>query len=296
MEELRLKIEFQEVTKQYKRNTFAVKNVSMEIPDGVFGLIGRNGAGKTTILNMLATILTPTSGKILFDGKDIEQYGDELRGNLGFLPQDTKLQPTLTAYEFLDYIAILKNIRDKQTRKDEIERCLEVVGLQNEYKKNLGAFSGGMLRRAGIAQALLGSPKLMILDEPTTGLDPEERLYFRNLISKFGTERTVILSTHIISDIQNICNDACILDNGSVVYSGNIEGLIGKVKDKVWECTAPTTNIEEIKRITTVTAVAYMENEAKIRYISKESVYPTSEKQEATLEDAYIYSVGGVQR
>lgn len=291
-----MKIEFQNIAKEYKKNVFGVRDINITIPGGVFGLLGRNGAGKTTLMRLLATIISPTKGKIFFDGKNLAVSGNEFRQKLGYLPQNTKLQPTLTVYEFLDYIAVLKNIKDKEQRKKEIEKCLEIVGLQNEKKKKLGAYSGGMLRRAGIAQALLGNPEILIVDEPTTGLDPEERLYFRNLISKIGKDKTIILSTHIISDIENISERVGIMEDGNVIYNGSIKTLLSMVQDKVWQCKISAEMIDEVKKKVTVTAVTYNNDGSVIRYISDESIDSTSEKKEATLEDAYIYTIGGIKR
>lgn len=291
-----VKIEFKNVSKEYKPGTFGVRGVNLEIGNGVFGLLGRNGAGKTTLMRMLATILKPTEGQILFDGKDLKTNGGLLRGILGYLPQNSRLQPSLTAYEYLDYIAIVKNIKDKAQRKKEVERCLEIAGLQDESKKKLGAYSGGMLRRAGIAQAMLGNPQLIIVDEPTTGLDPEERLYFRNFLSKIAVERSIILSTHIISDIENICNNVGIMDEGTLLYNGPVDELLEKVENKVWECSAPMGTEDEIKKKATVTSVSFGEKESRIRYIADESIFENSGRKEAQLEDAYIYTVGGVKR
>lgn len=291
-----MKIEFKNVSKEYKRGVFGVRNVNLTIENGVFGLLGRNGAGKTTLMRLLATILNPTEGQILFNGKDIKTNGSELRNDLGYLPQNSRLQPALTAYEYLDYMAIIKNIKNKDDRKKEIERCLEIAGLSDQKNKKLGAYSGGMLRRAGIAQAMLGNPELIIVDEPTTGLDPEERLYFRNFISKIAVDRSIILSTHIISDIENICKNVGVMDEGKVLFNGPVYELLGRVEGKVWECSAPAKKEEEIKEKATVTAVSYGEKASKYRYISDKSIVDSSDKKEATLEDAYIYTVGGVKR
>lgn len=291
-----MKIEFKNVSKEYKRGVFGVHNVNLTVENGVFGLLGRNGAGKTTLMRLLATILNPTEGQILFNGKDIKTNGNELRNNLGYLPQNSRLQPSLTAYEYLDYMAIIKNIRNKADRKKEVERCLEIAGLQDQKNKKLGAYSGGMLRRAGIAQAMIGNPELIIVDEPTTGLDPEERLYFRNFISKIAVNRSIILSTHIISDIENICKNVGVMDEGKVLFNGPVDELLSCVENKVWECSAPAEEEDEIKKKATVTAVSYGEKASKIRYISDESIIDTSDKKDATLEDAYIYTVGGMKR
>lgn len=292
-----MNIEFRNVSKQYKKGIFALDDVSLGFGNGVFGLLGRNGAGKTTLMSLLATIIKSTAGQILFDNKPIEKNGAELRSRLGFLPQNTGLHPNLTAYEYLDYIALLKDIKVKSERQRQIKNNLEIVGLENCGKKKLKEFSGGMLRRAGIAQMLLGDPELLIIDEPTAGLDPEERLYFKNLLSRIGRSKTVLLSTHIISDIQDICNNLAILELGRIKYSGNTSDLIRTVDNMTWEAdTEKEDDIEEIKKKGIITAITYNNPLIKIRYIAAEKVFHFSEKKEGTLEDAYIYLAGGMQR
>ena len=189
-----MKIEIKNLTKIYPRGKKkALNGVNIEIGQGIFGLIGRNGAGKTTLMRIVATIMDATDGEIYFDGKELKANKDEFRSSLGYLPQSTKLMPRMNIVEFLDYVCILKGIKNKAERKERIASAIETVGLVGEEKKRLGKYSGGMLRRAGIAQALIGDPKVLIIDEPTTGLDPEERLYFLNLLSKIAMERTIIL-------------------------------------------------------------------------------------------------------
>ena len=190
-----MKIEIKNLTKIYPRGKKkALNGVNIEIGQGIFGLIGRNGAGKTTLMRIVATIMDATDGEIYFDGKELKANKDEFRSSLGYLPQSTKLMPRMNIVEFLDYVCILKGIKNKEERKTRIASAIETVGLVGEEKKRLGKYSGGMLRRAGIAQALIGDPKVLIIDEPTTGLDPEERLYFLNLLSKIAMERTMTTS------------------------------------------------------------------------------------------------------
>ena len=285
------------VSKQYIRKAkFALENTSFEIPKGVYGLLGRNGAGKTTLLRIMATVLPQTSGKILMDGTPIEKNVSAYRAKLGYLPQNTRLMPQLNIVEFLEYMCILKGITKKAEIKAEIERTLEISGLIGERKKKLGAYSGGMLRRAGIAQALLGDPEILIVDEPTTGLDPEERLYFLNLISRIGAGKHVILSTHIIHDIENICPNVCILEKGKVMYAGATKAVVERVRGMAWEAEIEAGKEQELKKITSVTNVTYIGGKPTVRYISEKSVVPGSRKAEATLEDAYIHTVGGVSR
>ena len=215
---------------------------------------------------------------------------------LGYLPQNTKLMPQLNIEEFLEYMCILKGIRAKEEAKVEIERCIEISGLDSHRKKRLGKYSGGMLRRAGIAQALLGDPKILIIDEPTTGLDPEERLYFLNLISRISADKNIILSTHIIHDVENVCENVCILEKGEVMYAGATQGMVDSVTDRTWLYTGKAGEENLIKKLATVTNITYTTAGMQARYVADEPVVDGSEKIVGTLEDAYIAAVGGVSR
>ena len=291
-----MELTIQHISKSYNKGVFALDDISFSIPSGVYGLIGRNGAGKTTLLRIMASVLTPTSGELLIDGKPITENLSAYRKMIGYLPQNTKLMPQLNIVEFLEYMAMLKGIRDKTELKYEVERCIEIAGLGNERKKRLSKYSGGMLRRAGIAQALLGDPKIIIVDEPTTGLDPEERLHFLNLISSIGVEKNIILSTHIIHDIENICPNVCILNKGKMMYSGSTVGMIDRIKDILWEAVITPGEEAVLKQKAVVTNVTYTYGKPIVRYIAKESMCEGSVQIPATLEDSYIYTVGGVAR
>ena len=215
---------------------------------------------------------------------------------MGYLPQTTNLMPTMNIYEFLDYMCVLKKITKKSERLDEIDRVVHIVGLEDEKKKRLGKYSGGMLRRAGIAQALIGSPALLIIDEPTTGLDPEERLYFLNLLSQISYTQTTLLSTHIIHDIESICENVCVLEKGNVMYSGSTADLTATVEGKVWQAQTTPQEAEKLKAENLAVSVAYVAGKPIVRYISDFSLVDGSELVQATLEDAYIHSLGGVKR
>lgn len=291
-----MELTIQNVSKSYKKGVWALDHLNLTIPSGVYGLIGRNGAGKTTLLRILASVLTPSSGDILFDGKTVEKNLNSYRKMLGYLPQNTKLMPQLNIVEFLEYMAILKGIKDKNEIRYEVDRCIEIAGLDHERKKRLSKYSGGMLRRAGIAQALLGDPKIIIVDEPTTGLDPEERLHFLNLISSIGVDKNIILSTHIIHDIENICPNVCILNEGKMMYSGSTTGMVDSIKDMLWTAEINAGEEIELKKHTIVTNVTYTYGKPNVRYVAKESMYEGSVQIPATLEDAYIYAAGGVAR
>lgn len=289
-------IEIKNLTKVYPRGKKkALDNVSFDIPEGIFGLIGRNGAGKTTIMRIIATVMDQTDGKIYFDGKELKANRAEFRKSLGYLPQSTKLMPRLNIVEFLDYVCIMKGIKVKKVRREKIAEAIETVGLVGEEKKRIGNYSGGMLRRAGIAQAIIEEPRVLIIDEPTTGLDPEERLYFLNLLSRIAVGRTIIFSTHITADIENLCRNICILEQGQVKYVGDKTNFIDGIKGKLWEHTGTPEDEAVLRRDAIVTSVAYVDGVAKVRYVA-EGQLTDSLAVEPTLEDAYIHALGGVKR
>ena len=292
-----MKIEIKNLTKIYPRGKKkALNGVNIEIGQGIFGLIGRNGAGKTTLMRIVATIMDATDGEIYFDGKELKANKDEFRSSLGYLPQSTKLMPRMNIVEFLDYVCILKGIKNKEERKTRIASAIETVGLVGEEKKRLGKYSGGMLRRAGIAQALIGDPKVLIIDEPTTGLDPEERLYFLNLLSKIAMERTIIFSTHITADIEHLCNNICVLEQGEVKYLGEKGEFIDRINGKLYEHTGSQYEEEQLRKDTVVTSVAYVDGRPRVRYVAEAPLFEGSVPVAPTLEDSYIYALGGVKR
>ena len=292
-----MKIEIKNLTKIYPRGKKkALNGVNIEIGQGIFGLIGRNGAGKTTLMRIVATIMDATDGEIFFDGKALKANKDEFRSSLGYLPQSTKLMPRMNIVEFLDYVCILKGIKNKAERKERIASAIETVGLVGEEKKRLGKYSGGMLRRAGIAQALIGDPKVLIIDEPTTGLDPEERLYFLNLLSKIAMERTIIFSTHITADIEHLCNNICVLEQGEVKYLGEKGEFINRINGKLYEHSGSQYEEEQLRKDTVVTSVAYVDGRPRVRYVAEAPMFEGSVPVAPTLEDSYIYALGGVKR
>ena len=292
-----MNIEIKNLTKIYPRGKKkALDSVNITIGEGIFGLIGRNGAGKTTLMRIVATIMDATEGEIYFDGKELNANKDEFRSSLGYLPQSTKLMPQLNIVEFLDYVCIMKGIKNKSERQSRIAAAIETVGLVGEEKKRLRNYSGGMLRRAGIAQALIGDPKVLIIDEPTTGLDPEERLYFLNLLSKIARDRTIIFSTHITADIEHLCQNICVLEQGEVKYLGVKGEFIDRIEGKLWEHTGTPEDEEMLRRETTVTSVTYVDGSPRVRYVADEAMTEGSQNIKPTLEDAYIYALGGVKR
>jgi len=295
--EITMKIEIKNLTKIYPRGKKKALNaVNIEIGEGIFGLIGRNGAGKTTLMRIVATIMDATEGEIYFDGKELNANKDEFRSSLGYLPQSTKLMPRMNIVEFLEYVCVMKGMKDKKLREEKIRNAIETVGLVGEEKKRLKNYSGGMLRRAGIAQALIGDPKVLIIDEPTTGLDPEERLYFLNLLSQIALDRTIIFSTHITADIEHLCNNICVIEQGEVKYLGEKGAFIDRIDGKTFEHTGTPEEEAMLRRETVVTSVAYVDGKPRVRYVADEPKTETSQSVEATLEDSYIYSLGGVKR
>jgi ABC-2 type transport system ATP-binding protein len=226
-------LELQNVVKQYGKNVAAVDDITLRLDTGVVGLIGHNGAGKTTLMQMIATLTRPTSGRIVFDGVDIHARPDSMRARLGYLPQDFGVYPNLSALEFMQYFAALKGVRDPA----RITRLLELVNLHEQARRPASTFSGGMLRRLGIAQALLNDPAILVVDEPTAGLDPEERLRFRNLLAELGQSKLVIISTHIVSDVESIADRLAILRSGRLVACDTPEAILRRARGHVWSAT-----------------------------------------------------------
>ncbi len=280
------------VTKNYG-SKIACDRISLSLTKGVYGLLGANGAGKTTLMRMMCGVLKPDSGSISFDGSDVS--AEEYRDVLGYLPQDFGYYPEFTAQDFMMYIAALKGLT-KTRAKAKTDELLELVSLKNEAKKKIKTFSGGMKQRLGIAQAMLNDPKILILDEPTAGLDPKERVRFRNLISRMGADRIILLSTHIVSDVEYIADTILVMKSGQMIHSGSLEEIIGVIKGKVWECTVPQKLADEL-------AAAYpvinIRNEAKgvfLRLVCDEKPCEGAVNGEATLEDLYLYYFSGEER
>jgi ABC-2 type transport system ATP-binding protein len=223
-------LEIRNVVKTFGQDVKAVDNVSLTLGRGVVGLIGHNGAGKTTLMQMIATLTRPTSGQILFDGVDIASKPNLIRRRLGFLPQDFGVYPNLTALEFMQYFAALKGVRDPA----RIRHLLELVNLHDQAKRQASSFSGGMRRRLGIAQALLNDPDILVVDEPTAGLDPEERLRFRNLLGELGFQKLVIISTHIVSDVESIANQLAIMKSGRLISFDTPDAMLDSARGQIW--------------------------------------------------------------
>lgn len=283
-------LKIKDLTKTYPSGVQALKGVSLELSPGVFGLLGPNGSGKSTLMKILATLLEPDSGTIEMNDVDLITRKDHTRRMLGYLPQDFGLYPTLTARQMLDYLAKLKGISNKRERHALIEALLERVNLSLEPTQPLGEFSGGMRQRLGIAQALIGDPQLIIVDEPTAGLDPQERVRFHNLISETAGENTVvILSTHIVSDVSNLCSRMAIIQKGKIVSESTPQQAVDKLKDAVWEATVPREQLSAFKSQFNVISSRMVAGQARLRVISKDQ-RPTEEFTPAMpiLEDYYL--------
>ncbi len=266
----------------------AVDCITANLTPGVYGLLGANGAGKTTLMRMLCGILEPSSGEVLFDGQSIIDMGDQYRNLLGYLPQDFGYYPDYTAQEFLMYIAALKGIPRQAARKRSKE-LLSIVDLSIVAGKKVKTFSGGMRQRIGIAQALLNNPKVLVLDEPTAGLDPKERVRFRNLISDFASDRIVLLSTHIVSDIEAIADWVFLMKKGNFVMQGTIPELVQEAAGKVWELTVPAKETGKWEAAVTVANLRHDKEQVILRIISASQPAPNAIPCEAALEDLYLY-------
>ena len=269
----------------------AVDNLNVTMTTGVYGLLGVNGAGKTTLMRMLCTLLKPTSGTIYCDGKDIFSMDSEYRKLLGYLPQEFGFYPEFTIKDYLLYIASLKGIRPIVAKK-RVKELVVKVGLQKAINKKMKNLSGGMKRRVGIAQAMLNNPKILILDEPTAGLDPNERIRFRNLISELAEERLVLLSTHIVSDIEYIANEIWLFKDGKLMYKGSSEEVIGSMPENVWECYVGKNDVSYFMNKYKISNMKTEANGVMLRIISLEKPIANAKCVEASLEDVFLYYFG----
>ena len=279
-----------DLVKTYSSGVRALRGVSLELSPGVFGLLGPNGSGKTTLMKIVATLLEPDSGEIEMNGANLITNKHHTRRILGYLPQDFGLYPTLTARQMLDYLAKLKGVTNKKERHALIEALLERVNLSEEPTQPLGEFSGGMRQRLGIAQALIGEPELIIVDEPTAGLDPQERVRFHNLISETASEKTVvILSTHIVSDVSNLCSRMAIIQKGKILSLRTPREAVDQLKDSVWEATVSREKFSDLKSRFNVLSSRMFDGHVRMRVISK-GQRPSEEFSPATpiLEDYYL--------
>ena len=282
-----MKLTIERVSKQYGRKVWALRDFSLELGPGVLGLLGPNGAGKTTLMNILATITRATEGSVKWNGADLRRHPDTVRAVLGYLPQDFGVYPNLNAVEFLEYFAAVKGL-DAASARRRIEELLILVNLADVRKRPLGGFSGGMRQRVGIAQALLNDPQLLIVDEPTAGLDPEERVRFRNLLSELSGERVIILSTHIVSDVEATATDIALISSGTLVAHASPEDLLRQVENKVWEWVIPSADLNAARQKYLISNTARRSDGVHARLLA-ESPPSSAQPVSPTLEDAYIY-------
>ena len=287
-----MQLAIQNLGKQYKRDFWGLKDFSLEINPGILGLLGPNGAGKSTFMRMLATITKPTEGTISWGGMDIVKSPNSLRAILGYLPQDFGVYPNLTAVEFLEYMAAIKGIDAKSARK-RIDELLQVVNLVDAAKRPLGGYSGGMKQRVGIAQALLNDPQLLIVDEPTVGLDPEERVRFRNLLSDLSGERIVILSTHIVSDVEATATYIALVHKGKLLRASVPEDLLKELENKVWEWTVASEDLPALKQKHIVSGTIRKSDGVQVRVVSATQPEIQAKNMPPNLEDAYLFFIGG---
>jgi ABC-2 type transport system ATP-binding protein len=282
-------LEIRNVTKQYSKNKIGLSNFSLIIEKGILGLLGPNGAGKSTLMKIIASVSRPTEGSLELDGTDIVKQPNQIRKILGYLPQDFGVYPNLNAYEFLEYIAAMKGVGGKDLR-ERIDYILDGVNLTESASRPIGTYSGGMKQRIGIAQAILNDPKVLIFDEPTVGLDPEERVRFRHLISELATDCVIILSSHIVSDIETIADEVAIMKNGKLISNGVQSEIISKVKGKVFQVIIPEDSLAAFKSAHLVIDTIRQKTSIKVRFIQLGSQLPEgSAPVEATLEDAYLF-------
>ena len=258
---------------------------------GVYGLLGVNGAGKTTLMRMLCTLLTPTSGTITWDGQDIFSLGSAYRNLLGYLPQDFGHYPDFSVQDYLLYIASIKGLRPA-TARQRMQNLLEQVGLTQVRRQKMKKLSGGMKRRAGIAQAMLNDPKILILDEPTAGLDPKERIRFRNLISELAENRLVLLSTHIVSDVEYIADQILLMKDGSLVHHGTSQQLLAAAPTQVWVCTVPRAQADQLLHQYPVVNLKTLPQGVQLRVLSQTPPVPEAHPAEMTLEDLFLHYFG----
>ncbi|MEG3041996.1 MAG: ABC transporter ATP-binding protein [Clostridium sp.] len=270
-------------------NKQALKNINLKIEKGMFGLLGRNGAGKTTLMKVITTLLPTNGGEVTICGVNVKE-GNKIREMVGYLPQDFSMYGNMTAYEVMDYLGVLSGL-DKKTRKERIPNLLESVNLQNNMRTKVKAMSGGMKRRLGIAQAILHEPKILIVDEPTAGLDPEERVRFRNLLSEIANDRIVILSTHIVADIEATCDKIAVMDEGNIIYHGTVTELLVKTEGKIYSAKISKVELDEVKKKYLVTNMLMMPGEVNVRFVvnHKENLFEGATLCTPNVEDAYMY-------
>jgi ABC-type multidrug transport system ATPase subunit len=285
-----MKIEIQNLNQIYPNGNHALKNINRELGTGMFGLLGPNGAGKSTLMRILVTLMKPTSGLVTVDGKDIQKHRKELRSMLGYLPQDFRFFTALKTWEFLDYTGSLAGLKNKKERIAEVDRLLDQVGLLEARDRQANRLSGGMKRRLGIAQALIGNPKIIIVDEPTTGLDPDERIKFRNVLSQLSQHDVIIiLSTHIVGDISSTCQGMALLNKGEMVYNGSPENLVKHAEGHVFKLNLTPEEYEKVKEQYNVISTIPVETGWEVQVVTDDVPEYDAIPIIPNIEHAYVY-------
>jgi ABC-2 type transport system ATP-binding protein len=285
-----MELRIENVSKQYGKAVWGLRDFSLRLGPGIVGLLGPNGAGKSTVMRIIATITQPTSGTIYWNGSDTAQQPDNLRRVLGYLPQDFGVYPNLNVVEFLSYLAAVKGLERSQARR-RIEELIQLVNLSEAANRPIGGFSGGMRQRVGIAQALLNDPHLLIVDEPTVGLDPEERVRFRNLIADLAGERIVMLSTHIVSDVEATATSIALIANGRLLRHALPEELLQAVTGKVWGWLIPSNELTAVRQQHLIANTVRSAEGVLARIVADHPPHPDATPLPATLEDAYLYFI-----
>lgn len=285
-----MKIQIENLDKIYKNGKKALSDINLEIENGMFGLLGPNGAGKSSLMRILVTLMKPSNGKVNVNGYDLMKDRGEIRKMLGYLPQDFRFFTKLKTWEFLDYAAGLSGIKSKKIRSEKVDEWLDKVGLFDVRERSANKLSGGMKRRLGIAQALIGDPKIIVVDEPTTGLDPEERIRFRNILSEISQQDVIIvLSTHIVGDISSICQNLALLNNGNLEFKGSPEELINKTKGHVWQVNTSGFEYEMLKEKYAIISTIPSEEGWEVQLVGDKLEAKNSVEIEPNLEHAYVY-------
>lgn len=285
-----MKITIEDLSKEYKNGKLALTDIDLEIENGMFGLLGPNGAGKSSLMRILVTIMKPTTGFVNVNGFDLAKNRGEIRKMLGYLPQDFRFFTKLRTWEFLDYAANLSGLKNKKIRLQKVDEWLEKVGLFDVRERHANKLSGGMKRRLGIAQALIGDPKIIVVDEPTTGLDPEERIRFRNILSELSQKDVIIiLSTHIVGDISSVCSDLALLDRGTLQFNGSPEKLIENARGHVWQVNTSGVEYDLLKEKYAVISTIPSEDGWEVQLVGDKLGAKNAIEIEPNLEHAYVY-------
>jgi len=288
-----MNLSIKNLSKRYKKDVWGLREFSLDLEPGVLGLLGPNGAGKSTLMTIIATITQPTEGRVLWNGVDIAEQPNQIRAVLGYLPQDFGVYPNLNAVEFLAYMAAIKGLKADEARQ-RVDELLDLVNLGADVRtRPVGGYSGGMRQRVGIAQALLNNPEILIVDEPTAGLDPQERVRFRNLLSDLAGERIVILSTHIVTDVEAVATDIALIEKGRLVKHALPETLLQAVEGKAWQTVIPSDELPALKSRAIVSSTARRGDGIHARVVSDQRPDENAVPDEPTLEDAYLYVIAG---